>query len=153
MNRLACAALALAASFAGSQEVRAIDLEDLFEMRSQAEARSRNVLADEARVYDRAPAVVAITGFGRVSRNGTCLRGADCSRRPVTAGTYLLAKERAPWIVWQSHIGQIRANMPAHAKGSLTAFNVIEAPSDAIRPGGLHVRNFGVGALTTRIRD
>lgn len=129
----------------------ALDLLDLFDAEDQRQARRHNVLADNAEVHDVAPPTVFMMDFGSVSRRSACLAGADCSRRPVTAGNYLWAKKRAPWLVIQSYIGRISTDTRLHPKGDLTAFNVVETPAEALRPGGMRIHSFGAGASYQRL--
>jgi len=122
---------------------------DLLDLEDQLQARQHNVLAGNADVYDVAPGAVFMSGFGSVSRHSNCLAGADCSNRPVTTGNYLWAKQQAPWLVYTSYFGFVQTDTSLHDKGNLSALNVIEVPEHAIRPGGLHVRVFGGGGLST----
>lgn len=131
----------------------AFDLGDLLDREDQREAREHNVRAGNADVYDVAPPTVFQAGFGAVSRRTTCLADADCAQRPVTTGNYLWARERGPWLVYQSYIGRVSTDTGLHPEGDLTAFNVVEIPEQAIPPGGLHIRSFGGGILTQRIRS
>lgn len=116
------------------------------------EARELNVLADNALILDRAPGAVVMRGMGRVQRREICLPGADCSRRPTTAGNYLRVTKRAPWIIWMSYIGSVSTfTRDLHPLGDSTAHNVIDIPEAAIPPGGIRIRAFGAGGVTTRI--
>ncbi|MEM7173479.1 MAG: hypothetical protein AAF530_25165 [Pseudomonadota bacterium] len=115
-------------------------------------AEQLNVKAQNSYIAERSKPFVILYGFGPVTRKETCLDGADCSQRPVTAGNYLSATERAPWAIYMTYRGPIASQTQFHEKGALTGQNVIEAPMEAIRPGGLHVRGNSLGSSTQIIR-
>ncbi|SFJ27291.1 hypothetical protein [Albimonas pacifica] len=150
---LVAAALAAPAALAPPAPARAGGLFDVLDAEDQLRARRRNVSAIEAEVVEVAPPGMVMASAGRISRGEACLAGADCSRPAVTAGNYLRATVRAPWIVYMFNLGSLERRGELHDAGELTAHNVIDVPQDAVRPGGLVVRSFGVGRLVQELHD
>ena len=144
--------LAMVAILASASPALAFDLGDLLDAKDQIDARRLNVLADNVEIERGSPGAVTMLAGGAVHRRRPCLPGADCSRRPITAGNYLRIEGRAPWLVLMGYVGLVRTDARLHDKGDETSMNVIEVPAKSIRPGGLHIRAFGMGGVAQRLR-
>lgn len=130
------------------------DLFDMFDLADQARARSLNVLADNVEIVRGGRPAVTMFDTGWVRRTTTCIAGADCSRRPVTAGNYLRVERgaMAPWLVISSYAGLVQTRTRMHEKGDITGMTVLDVDPKSIRPGGMHVRNFTMGGVSQTIR-
>lgn len=142
----------LATILVGTASTTTAQAFDLFEIIDQAEARRLNVQADNVEIVRMPRGSVSMFDGGFSIRTSNCLKGADCSRRPITAGNYLRIEGKAPWLINVGYIGMVKNRSRLHEKGDLTAMNVLEVPAGSIRPGGLHVRSFSLGGTQQTIR-